>query len=71
MKHDEAERRKMVREVNDLRNEVRILEKKLRRLEEHEGDDGTKEDIDAQCALVDNIAEKNRRIASLRKALYP
>lgn len=68
---DEIERRKLVGEYNGLRNEVRELQKKLDKMEAHEGEDGTPEDVDEQCALVDVIAAKSRRIAELRKIIYP
>lgn len=67
----EEQRRALVRELNELNNECKALDKKLARMEAHEGEDGTPEDVDAQCALVDEIAAKRRRIVELRKTLYP
>jgi hypothetical protein len=68
---DKTERRALVREYNGLRAEVKALSAKLERMEQHEGDDGIAEDIDGQCALVDVIAEKHRRIRELQRLIYP
>lgn len=65
------ERRKLVAEYNALRTEVQRLSDRLERLEAHEGEDGTHEDIAGQCALVEEIAQMRRRIAALRAVIYP
>lgn len=65
------DRRVWLREYNTLRGEVQEQRKQLKKLEAHEGEDGTAEDVDAQCALVDAIGVKERRIAELRKLIYP
>lgn len=65
------ERDALVREYNGLKLEREAMNKKLEKMEAHEGEDGTPEDIDGQCQLVDAIAVKDRRLAEIRKVLYP
>ena len=64
-------RRLKLREYNLLREELKTLTRKLERMEAHEGDDGTAEDIDGEVKLVEEIAEKTRRLRTLRKEIYP
>jgi hypothetical protein len=65
------DRKEMLCEYNLLRTEVQELSRRLAKLEAHEGEDGTKEDIATQCSLVDEIAAKSRRISELRSLIYP
>jgi predicted helicase len=65
------ERKEMVKELNALTREVKDLRVKLEKLEAHEGDDGTKEDIDGQVSLQDVIAAKRQRMIELDKLVYP
>ena len=60
------ERREMVSEHNALNREVREMCERLERMEAHEGDDGTPEDIDGQCRLVDEIHAKRQRVRNPR-----
>ncbi len=63
--------RTLVREYNGLREQAKTMERKLERMEAHEGDDGTPEDVAGQCALVDELATVRRRIVELRGQIYP
>lgn len=62
--------RDKIREYNLLRKELQQDQERLARMEAHEGDDGTPEDVAGQCRLVDEIAEKTRRVRVLRRELY-
>lgn len=70
MKSD-LERRAKVKEYNELRRAVADLASRLEKLEAHDGDDGTPEDVDAQVRLVDEIDAKRRRISELKLEIYP
>ena len=66
----QAERQAKVRRLNALTREVRELDARLKTLEAHDGADGSQEDIEGQCVLVDEIAQKRREIAALRREVY-
>lgn len=67
----EEQRREWLREHSRLKNEVQQQRKQLEKMEAHEGEDGTAEDVAGQCALVDEIAAKQRRMSELHKMIYP
>jgi hypothetical protein len=65
------DRREMLGEISKLKNEIVEMQKRLDKMEAHEGEDGTPEDVDGQCKLVDEIAAKSRRMWELRRLVYP
>lgn len=71
MSNEIEARRLLVREYNTLREEIKTLSKKLEKMEAHEGEDGTPEDQDGQCSLVETIAAKQRRVSELKSIIYP
>lgn len=63
--------RKLVGELNRLQRELRDDQKRLEKMEAHEGEDGIPEDIDGQLLLIEQMRVKQLRVRELRKVVYP
>lgn len=68
---DEQARRLLVRELNTLQAELRVMQKQLEKMEAHEGDDGTPEDVEGELKLIEEIRNKTLRVRELRRVIYP
>lgn len=61
----------LVRSNNRLSRELQAMREQLEKLEQHDGGDGSAEDIDAQVKLIEEIHAKQKELGAVRSALYP